>query len=77
VSSRAAPVRTGGLGPAAERDLGGQEAADPRVVVHARVQRGAKRARGERVDGDPGAGQLDGQVAGVRVASHPAWRSGW
>jgi hypothetical protein len=46
-----------GLGPAAGRDLGGQEAADLRVVVGAFVERGAERAGGQGVDGDPGAGQ--------------------
>jgi len=54
----------GGLGPPADRDLCGQEVADLRVVVHARVQRGAEWAGGERVDGYPGAGQFDGQAAG-------------
>ena len=53
----------GGLGPAAGRDLGVQEPADLRVVVGAFVQRGAERAGGQGVDGDPGAGQLDSQAA--------------
>src|SRR5258708_6890220 len=44
-----------GLGPPADRDLGGQEVPDLRVVVHARVQRGSEWAGGERVDGYPGA----------------------
>jgi hypothetical protein len=40
----------------------------------ARVQRGPERARGERVDRDPGAGQLDGQAAGELDNGAPCWR---
>jgi len=53
-----------GLGPAAGRDLGGQEAADLRVVGGAGVERGAERAGGQGAGGDPGAGESGGQGCG-------------
>ena len=59
--SRAAPASSAGSARAADRGLGGQEVPDLGVVVHAGVQRGAERAGGERVDGNPGACQLHGR----------------
>ena len=53
-----------GFGPAAGRDLGGQEAAGLRVVVGAFVEGGAERAGGQGAGGDPGAGQPGGQGCG-------------
>jgi hypothetical protein len=50
--------------PSGRGDFGGQETPHLRVIVHAAVERGAERARGERVDRDPGSGELDGEAAG-------------
>ena len=62
--SRAAPASSAG---SAQRPTGISAARKRRtlgVVVYARIKRGEERAGGERVDGNPGAGQLHGQAAG-------------
>ena len=78
-----------GRGPPAKGDLGSKETPYLRIIVHVGVERCAERAWRERVDGDPGPGQFDGEAAGelndgalargiARAARSPdeAWRAG-